>query len=156
MDSYLQMMYDRLALMRELLADDGSIYVHLDWRVDSYIRAILDEVFGKDNLVNEIVWKKYSGVKNYSRRRYTTQTDTIFLYAKTDRYTFNSQFREMTEKYIEDEYKFVDEEGMACLGAEGISKQPSTRKNISMKLWEPRLLRCGMKVLLLILHHPKG
>jgi len=111
LDSYLQMMYDRLVLMRELLADNGSVYVHLDYRVDSYIRVILDEIFGKENLVNEIVWKKYSGIKNYSRRRFTTQTDTIFIYSKTEKYTFNNLFIEMTSKYIEDEYKYTDKDG---------------------------------------------
>jgi DNA modification methylase len=55
LDSYLQMMYDRLVLMRELLADNGSIYVHLDWHVGHYVKVIMDEIFGKDNFVNEIV-----------------------------------------------------------------------------------------------------
>jgi adenine-specific DNA-methyltransferase len=54
LDSFLQMMYDRLVLMRELLSDKGSIYVHVDWRTNSYIRLLLDEVFGYDNFLNEI------------------------------------------------------------------------------------------------------
>ena len=56
MDSFIAMIYERLKLMRELLAEDGSIYVHCDWRVNSYIRLIMDEIFGKDNFRNEIIW----------------------------------------------------------------------------------------------------
>src|SRR5680860_458370 len=56
-DSFISMIYERLILMRDLLAEDGSIYVHCDWRVNSYIRLAMEEVFGRERLVNEIVWK---------------------------------------------------------------------------------------------------
>jgi DNA modification methylase len=111
LSSYLTMMYERLKLMHQLLADDGSIYVHCDYRVNSHLRLMLDDVFGKETLVNEIVWKKYSGVKNQSSKKFTTQTDTIFLYSNLNQHIFNQPFREMTEKYVKDEYKYVDEEG---------------------------------------------
>ena len=55
--SYLKMMYPRLVLMRELLSDKGSIYVHLDWHVGHYVKLLMDEIFGKDKFVNEIIWK---------------------------------------------------------------------------------------------------
>ena len=57
-DSFISMIYERLVLMRDLLAEDGSIYVHCDWRVNSYIRLALDEIFGKNNFINEIIWKQ--------------------------------------------------------------------------------------------------
>jgi len=57
-DSYLSMIYERLALMRDLLAEDGSIYVHCDWRVNSYIEEILSEIFGIDNIKSEIIWRR--------------------------------------------------------------------------------------------------
>src|SRR5450830_367261 len=60
-DSFIAMIYERLILMRDLLAEDGSIYVHCDWRVNSYIRLALDEVFGQDNFRNEIVWQRTTG-----------------------------------------------------------------------------------------------
>src|SRR3989338_3625035 len=56
--SYLKMLYPRLALMRELLSEKGSIYVHIDYHIGHYVKILLDEVFGKENLVNEIVWNK--------------------------------------------------------------------------------------------------
>lgn len=110
-DSYLHMMYERLTLMRDLLSERGSIYVHCDWRVNSLLRAVLDDIFGIENCRNEIVWKKYSGVKNQASKKLTTQTDTLFWYSKSDSLTFNPQFRPMTEKYIQQEYKYTDEKG---------------------------------------------
>ena len=80
--SYLKNLYPRLYLMRELLSDKGSIYIHLDWHVSYYVKILMDEIFGKDCFRNEIVWhyQTYQGqVKGYFPRKH----DTIFLYAKT-------------------------------------------------------------------------
>ncbi len=87
-DSYLQMMYERLILMKELLASNGLIIIHLDWHVSHYIRAILDEIFGKERFVNEIIWyyyNKYSAGKNNLPRAH----DNILIYSKGRSYTFN-------------------------------------------------------------------
>ncbi len=67
-DSYLAMMSERLALMRELLAEDGSIYVHCDWRVSGYLRNVLDEVFGKENFVSERGYLAYGAVGGYASK----------------------------------------------------------------------------------------
>ncbi len=80
-DSFIAMIYERLSLMRDLLAEDGSIYVHCDWRVSGYVRIILDEIFGKDNFVNEIIWA-YFGPGTDKSREFTKKHDTIFFYAK--------------------------------------------------------------------------
>ena len=79
-DSFIAMIYERLSLMRDLLADDGSIYVHCDWRVNSYIRMVLDEVFGKENFLNELSWhyRKWSLPVKFFQRNH----DTIYYYAK--------------------------------------------------------------------------
>lgn len=87
--SYLKYMYERLVLMRELLAENGSIYVHLDWHVGHYVKVMMDEIFGYENFVNEIVWSYRTGgasVRNWSQKH-----DTILFYSKTDKYTFNTQ-----------------------------------------------------------------
>ena len=110
-DEYLQYMYERLILMKELLADNGSIYVHCDWRMNSYLRLMLDDIFGNSNFRNEIVWKKYSGVKNQSTKKFTTQTDTIFWYVKSNNSVFNQQYKPLSEVYIKQEYKYVDPDG---------------------------------------------
>jgi len=83
-DSYLDMLYPRLQLMKRLLAPDGSIYVHLDWHVGHYVKVMMDEIFGKENFVNEIIWCYTSGGK--SSRMYSKKHDTILFYVKGDNY----------------------------------------------------------------------
>ena len=109
--SYLQMMYDRLILMKKLLAEDGSIYIHMDWRVGHYVKVIMDEIFVKDNLVNEIVWA-YSGRESIKSRNFARKHDTILYYAKNiDNYIFNKPFEPYNEKYIKLYFRHKDEEG---------------------------------------------
>ncbi|MGQ9598818.1 MAG: DNA methyltransferase, partial [Anaerolineae bacterium] len=86
-DSYLHMMYERLTLMRELLSERGSIYVHCDWRVNSLIRMMLDEIFISRGFVNEIAWC-YTGPRK-TPRSFSRKHDTILFYAKTENYRFN-------------------------------------------------------------------
>jgi len=96
-DSFIAMIYERLVLMRDLLAEDGSIYVHCDWRVNSFIRLVLDEVFGKEYYCNEIIWH-YSGWNKKLNRSYEKRNDSIFLYSKTMSPIFNSYFRPWSSK----------------------------------------------------------
>jgi adenine-specific DNA-methyltransferase len=110
-DSFISMIYERLILMRDLLAEDGSIYVHCDRRVNAFIRLVLDECFGSSNFVNEITWKRATTVKGNTgqgSKYFDTNTDTIFAYAKTDGYVFNSQYGPYSQEYIDDFYKHVD------------------------------------------------
>lgn len=87
--SYLAMITPRLVLMRELLADTGSIYVHLDWHVGHYVKIVMDEVFGKKSFVNEIVWCYSIGGKGDGR--FARKHDTIQLYAKGESPIFNGK-----------------------------------------------------------------
>ena len=110
-DSFLAMIYERLILMRDLLAEDGSIYVHCDWRVNSHIRLALDEVF-RNNFEREVIWSfdtksgYKSAVKNWIRSH-----DTILFYSKNhDRKIFNKQFTPYDDKYLE-RFKRVDADG---------------------------------------------
>jgi DNA modification methylase len=86
-DSYLDMLYPRLALMHRLLSPNGSLYLHLDWHADAYARLLLDEIFGTDRLINQIVWV-YHGPSPI-RTAFNRKHDTILVYAKGDKYTFN-------------------------------------------------------------------
>ena len=79
-NSFLSMIYERLKLMKDLLADDGSIYVHCDWRVNSSLRLILDEIFGKENYVNEIIWCFSQGAK--SKKTFGRKHNSILFYSK--------------------------------------------------------------------------
>lgn len=87
LDDYLQFLYERLALMYRLLAPNGTLYLHLDWHADAYARLILDELFGAERLLNEIIWA-YHGPSPI-RRAYNRKHDTILAYVKGDGYTFN-------------------------------------------------------------------
>ena len=88
--SYLRMIVPRLVLMRELLADTGSIYVHLDWHVGHYVKAVLDEIFGRENFLNEIVWS-YGKMASASRR-FMSNHDVIFLYGKSPQHYFQNVY----------------------------------------------------------------
>jgi len=88
-DTYLQFMYERLMLMKELLSDTASIYVHLDWHVGHYIKLLMDEIFGQDNFVNEIIWC-YTGPSQTSKY-FVRKHDNILFYTKTDNYIFNTE-----------------------------------------------------------------
>jgi len=108
-DSYLDMLYPRLQLMKRLLAPDGSIYVHLDWHVGHYVKVMMDEIFGKDNFRNDIVWRKRN-IPNAQSKFYSQIYDNLFFYSKTENYIFNKIFIELTEKQL-GPYRYQDEKG---------------------------------------------
>ena len=80
--SYLTMMYERIKLMHKLLADDGSFYVHIDWRVSALTRLMCDDIFGRDNFKNELIWH-YSGWRRSDNNQYSRKHDTIYFYTKS-------------------------------------------------------------------------
>lgn len=88
-DSFLAMIFERLLLMRDLLARDGSIFVHCDWRVNSYMRLALDQVFGKENFVNEIIWHYDQGARG--KERFARKHDNVLYYrVDSENYVFNA------------------------------------------------------------------
>lgn len=91
MDSFLDMIYPRLQLMKRLLSETGSIYIHIDWHTSSYVRLVLDEIFGAENFRNEIAWH-YSGWNKKLLGGFEKRHDSIFFYAKSKSQTFNSYF----------------------------------------------------------------
>ncbi len=93
--SYLRMLYPRLALMKELLSEQGSIYVHCDWHAGHYLKVILDDIFGKDNFRNEIVW--YYRRWSAPSKTFQKMHDCIFFYSKNPNYIFNQQYIEASE-----------------------------------------------------------
>jgi len=89
MEEYLQMLTVRLLMMKELLAEDGCLWVHLDWHSVHYVKVLLDEIFGEKNFINEVIWNYKSGgvSKNYFARKH----DTLLFYAKSSKYYFKAQ-----------------------------------------------------------------
>jgi DNA modification methylase len=88
LDTYLDFLYQRLELMYRLLSPNGTLYLHLDWHADSYARVLLDEIFGHDHLLNEIIWT-YHGPSPI-RSAFNRKHDMILAYVKGDEYTFNA------------------------------------------------------------------
>ena len=117
-DEYLQYMYERLILMRELLSEKGSLYLHCDWHKNHHLRLLLDEVFGEGNFVNEIIWK-YKWASTV-KKKFSQKHDTIFWYAKSaENWIFNLD--EMREPYTEEQLKGYkkDEDGYYTLDSSG-------------------------------------
>jgi len=99
-DSFIAMIYERLVLMRDLLAEDGSIYVHCDWRVNQYLRQVLDEVFGRDLFLNEVVWAYFS-FKRKTAKKFPQKHDDIISYRKNKtNFIWHTQFRPHSEEYL--------------------------------------------------------
>ena len=113
MQSYLQMMYDRLVLMKELLADDGTIYLHLDPKVSHYLKTLMDEVFGKENFRNEIIWCYFG--PSHVGQDFPNKHDVIFRYSKTEKITFN--FDDIRIPYSPDS---IDRANRNVIGAGGM------------------------------------
>ena len=109
-DSYLAMIYERLVLMRDLLAEDGSIYVHMGWGVAHYVRAVMDEVFGKERCLNQIVWKRQTAHSDTGQgsEHLGRLHDLILLYARSDRFPWNMQFTPYAESYLQSHYSRVE------------------------------------------------
>ena len=109
-DSFIAMIYERLVLMRDLLAEDGSIYVHCDWRVNAYLKNVLDEVFGRRTFSTEIIWKRTTS--HAQKQSFGIIHDCLFIYRKReDSFIWNPQHEEHSQEYIEKYYSNFDETG---------------------------------------------
>src|SRR5436309_120012 len=109
--SYLEMMVDRLRLLRDLLSERGVVYVHCDYRTNHYQRVILEEVFGADRFVAEIIWKRRSGIVKQTKT-FGACTDTILMFSKSDEYRYYRQFTKVdSEDYVEERFKYTDAKG---------------------------------------------
>jgi DNA modification methylase len=98
-DSFLAMIYERLILMRDLLAEDGSIYVHVDYRVHAHVRAAMDEIFGSGNLRGSLVWQMGTGAKG--RRQWSNQHNDLLCYSKGPSFEFNHESPDLREPFAE-------------------------------------------------------
>jgi len=112
-DSFIAMIYERLRLMHGLLADDGSIYVHCDWRMEAYIRNVLEEIFGRDNFMNTIIWQRDSAAKGAKKtsRQWSREGDTIILFRKTGGTIYNTVYKEELADTQLREYMYEEPDG---------------------------------------------
>lgn len=109
LDSYLQWFYETALLLKELLADDGSIYVHLDWHVGHYGKALMDEIFGYENFRSEIVWKR-TALRSDSGH-FGIVNDFILVYSKGNEFSYEKQYSPYDDAYIKSHYTSTDEGG---------------------------------------------
>ncbi|WP_225765588.1 DNA methyltransferase [Stenotrophomonas sp. Marseille-Q4652] len=98
-DSFISMIYERLILMRDLMHPEGSIYVHCDWRVNAFIRQVLDEVFGSDHFINDLVWN-YFAFKRKTAKKFPQKHDSIISFRKGERHVWRTQFKPHSPEYL--------------------------------------------------------
>jgi len=132
---FIEALRERLIYMREMLSDDGSIYVHLDQKMSHYIKIIMDEIFGKENFVNEIIWQKIRSSKGQAKS-FGNVHDTIFCYSKSDKMNFENQYKDFDEKYISSHYK-PDSTGRLYRTVSLLQKGSGTAKNFNGKILKP-------------------
>lgn len=109
--SYLKMLYPRLVLMRELLSDKGSIYVHIDWHVGAYVKVLMDDIFGKESFVNELIWQGAIGDISSKNKKFIKSHDSIYFYRKN---ILNQNWNDIFQEYDEgthEHYKWKDAKG---------------------------------------------
>ena len=107
-DSFISMIYERLVLMRDMLSKNGSIYVHCDWHKGHHLRLILDEIFGMDNFLNEIIWYYTNKIPDKRKRKFTNSSDTIFSYRKTEENVFTHQYEKRDKPIKVSKMKKID------------------------------------------------
>jgi adenine-specific DNA-methyltransferase len=124
LDGYLQWFYETAVLLHELLAEDGSLYVHLDYNIAHYAKIMLDSLFGIDRFINEIIWKRSEAHSDASAFGHVH--DTILMYAKGEKRTWNKQYTPYTDEYVEKQFRYTESESgrryrSADLSASGLS-----------------------------------
>lgn len=134
---YLEFLRQRLILLRELLADDGSIYVHLDDNMAFPVKVLMDEIFGAKNFRNWITRKKCNP-KNYTRKQYGNISDFILFYTKSESYVWNQAFEAWTDNTVKKEYQYIEEETGRRYKKVPIHA-PGTRNGATGKPWRGML-----------------
>lgn len=110
-DSFIAMIYERLVLMRDLLAEGGSIYVHCDWRVNSHIRHVLDEVFGSSNFLNHVMWKRQTSSGYKGKNAMGKNHDDIIVFSKSRNFLYNTQYVSYSQEYIDQRFCHEESDG---------------------------------------------
>ena len=111
-EKYLNWMYENLCAIKSVMSETASIYVHLDWHIGHYVKILLDEIFGEDNFVNEIIWKRAtSGSAKARAMRFGADHDSIFLYKKSDGFYFSQVYTPYPDAEIKKRFTNQDERG---------------------------------------------
>ncbi len=142
LDSYLQWFYETVVLLRELLHESGSLYVHLDWHAGHYAKMILDEVFGDESFTNEIVWYYYNKLHDSRKKLLPRAHDVIFRYAKTLGKQIHNPLKEEREKPVKKlRYRKVDGQIQNVIGADGKAETYISEDRTIDDVWRIRCLQ---------------
>jgi DNA modification methylase len=139
-EAYLTMMYDRIRLIKDLLADDGCIWVHCDWKANFMIRSILEEIFGSGAFRNEIIWYYTNKIPDTRKRQYTNSTDTIFYYSKSSSSVFNWQFDKREKPIKVSRMKKVEGKKVYPKGSDGKCVYVTRHERTADNVWNMPLL----------------
>lgn len=143
-DSFISMIYERLILMRDLLSDDGAIYVHIEPDVGNFVRTVLDEVFSRDCLRTEICWKRTSSHGNVSRS-FGEIWESIYFYSRSyDRWIWNQQFVPFEKEYIESHFATQEADGRRYTTSDLVN--PGFRPNLCYEYKGYKPHRNGWKI----------
>ena len=112
-EDYLNWMYENLQAIKSIMSDTASIYIHLDWHIGHYVKILMDEVFGEDNFVNEIIWRRKLAT-SFASKQFGITNDTIYWYCKGEEYIFNAEHSledENTQNYLKERFIYDDGDG---------------------------------------------
>jgi len=127
-DEYLQFLFERLIVIRDLMKDTAVIALHCDYHKNYLIRCLLDEVFGPNNFLNEVVWRRKGGSALGGMTTLSNATDTIYFYSKTPNYRFSAVYEDPSKDYIDTQFRYSDPNGRRYMIT--VMRSPNPRPNL--------------------------
>lgn len=134
--AYIDFMRPRCVELRRVLKDTGSFYYHCDRHADSYIRVMLDQIFGAEQFLSHIIWRRTTA-HNDAKRRWGAVNDSIYHYTKSNKYVFNPQYGTYSETYLADKYRYKEPDGRAYMLDNLRSPQPRPNLTYTYKGYHP-------------------
>lgn len=127
-EKYLNWMYENLMAIKSVMSETATIFIHLDYHIGAYVKILLDEIFGEANCINEIVWRRKGGTALGTMNSLSVAYDNIFWYAKSSEYVINPIYTEASEEYINQQFKYTDENGRRYMIT--VMRSPNPRPNL--------------------------
>ena len=107
-ERYLNWMYENLMAIKSIMSDEATIYVHLDWHIVHYVKILMDEIFGEENFINDVTWKRQTSSGFKGKNAMGKNHDNILVYGKSDDFLYNTQYLPYTEEYIEQRFSHIE------------------------------------------------
>ena len=107
-ERYLNWMYENLMAMKSIMSDEASIYVHLDWHIVHYVKILMDEIFGEENFINDVTWKRQTSSGFKGKNAMGKNHDNILVYCKSDEFLYNTQYLPYSDEYIDQRFSHIE------------------------------------------------